>query len=537
MNRRSIVTALLSLVLALPLFGATEDEFVISFLKGDAQLNPIYSYTSSEAQMYTALYEGLVTYHPLTMEPVPAVAESWDISDDGLTYTFHIRSTARYWNGDRVRAQDFRDTWLKLIAPETGASYNFLFDVIDGVKAYRTGADPDSSHVGIRVRNDRTLEVRLHRPATHFLKILCHHSFVPVHSSLRERKDWSGLSTVPGNGPYYIVERSDDEIVLHRNELYWAASQVSIPRIRFLLVDEADPDITTRFNRSEIQWATAGIDFSAVENQRAVVINPLFATTYFFMKADHEPFSDPRVRRALALLVPWESIRSEEFQFIGADTLVPQIPYYPEVARITEPVEDEAMQLLTDAGYTRGVGLPTIRIFIPQGQESIRIAGILTETWERHLQVNVEVVNGSYPGYFDALKTEDYTLGTVSWIGDFADPMTFLQMWISGSNVNSAGFASTVYDELLDESMTQSGENRYKTLARAEEILLQTGTVLPVSHSPAINLIDLEAVEGWFPNPLDIHPVRYLRFAEFSPAPGVIQAEQPNQKLAAMSIE
>ncbi len=525
-----------SLFLGAPVWAQDEedDEFVITFLKGDAQLNPIYSYTSTEAQIYTALYEGLVSYHPLTMEPVPAVAERWDVSDDGLVYTFHLRPEARYWNGDPVRPEDFRETWLKLIAPETGASYNFLFDVIDGARAYRTGADSDPASVGIVVRDNRTLEVRLHRPATHFLKILCHHSFVPVHPSVRERRDWSELSTVPSNGPYYITSRSGDEIVLTRNELYWAADLVQIPRMRFLFLDE-EADATKLFNDGTAHWVTSGINFEAVATRSAIIINPLFATTYFFVKADEAPFSDPRVRRALALLVPWQHIRSEEFQFIPADTLVPQIPFYPEVERITEPNVDEALALLEEAGYRRGVRLPTITLFVPQGQENARIAGILTEAWETALEVSVDIVAGSYPGYFDALRSEEYTVGTVSWIGDFADPMTFLQMWISGSNVNSAGFADSRYDDLIDESMTQTGEERYRTLGMAEEILLGTGTVLPVSHSPAINLIDLDVVEGWFPNPLDIHPVRYFRFAEYAPIPGVINYDVPGDRVPSLS--
>ncbi len=538
---RSALLALLSVFLfslfaVAPIVAQDEDddEFVITFLKGDAQLNPIYSYTSTEAQIYTALYEGLVSYHPLTMEPVPAVAERWDVSDDGLVYTFHLRPEARYWNGDPVRPEDFRETWLKLIAPETGASYNFLFDVIDGAREYRTGADSDPTSVGIVVRDNRTLEVRLHRPATHFLKILCHHSFVPVHPSVRERRDWSELSTVPSNGPYYITSRSGDEIVLTRNELYWAADLVQIPRMRFLFLDE-EADATKLFNDGTAHWVTSGINFEAVATRSAIIINPLFATTYFFVKADKAPFSDPRVRRALALLVPWRQIRSEEYHFVPADTLVPQIPFYPEVERITEPNVDEALTLLEEAGYRRGVRLPTITLFVPQGQENARIAGILTEAWETALEVSVDIVAGSYPGYFDALRSEEYTVGTVSWIGDFADPMTFLQMWISGSNVNSAGFSDSRYDDLIDESMTQTGEERYRTLGMAEEILLGTGTVLPVSHSPAINLIDLDVVEGWFPNPLDIHPVRYFRFAEYTPIPGVINYDVSGDRVPSLS--
>jgi oligopeptide transport system substrate-binding protein len=216
-------------------------------------------------------------------------------------------------------------------------------------------------------------------------------------------------------------------------------------------------------------------------------------------------------------------IRDPEIQFIPTDTLVPEIPYYPEIGGIAERNEEEAYALLEEAGYRLGVRLPEITIHIPQGLESMRVAELMKESWEGALEVSVSIRVTPYPGYFESLSDGAYTIGTVSWIGDFADPLTFLQMWISDSNVNDAGFGDTRYDELIDNSMLETGVNRYRILSEAEEILLHTGTVLPVSHSPSINLIDLEAVDGWFPNPLDVHPLRYLRFSERDPVPGVIR--------------
>lgn len=514
-----------------PLWAISEDdegyaeEFVVNFLSGGVQLNPIYSYTTSEAQIYTGIYEGLVSYHPLTMEPVAAAAQRWDVSPDGRVYTFYIREESRYWNGDPVTAADFRDTWLALIDPETDAAYNFLFDVIEGVREYRQGGDVEN--IGIRVLGEKVLEVTLRRPATHFLKILCHHAFVPVHRSVRGLDDWSQLGTVPGNGPYFITERDEDHILLERNELYWDARAVSIPRIRVIFTDAEDETVTDRFNRGEIDWVTAGMDLGEVQFPDTVVVNPLFATTYYFMRADHEPFSDPRVRRALALLLPWEQLRDDDLLYIPAYTLVPQIPFYPVVESIQERSVEEANRLLSEAGYRAGVRLPTITIHVPQGPEPQRVAELMRDAWEEALEVNVEIRVTPYPAYLDLdlLEQSELTVGMMSWIGDFADPLTFLQMWISDSNVNDAGFSDATYDELIDESMRQSGVQRYETLAQAEEILLQSGTVLPVSHSPSINLIDLRAIDGWYPNPLDIHPFRYLGFSGREPVPGAVRFE------------
>ena len=500
-----------------------EREFVVSFLQGNVQLNPILSFTSTEAQIYSGLYEGLVSYHPLTMEPVPAVAERWEISDDRMEYTFYLREDVRYWNGDPVTARDFRETWLRLIDPETDAAYNFLYDVIDGVRAYRTGRNGDPSSVGIETVDERTLRVRLRKPATHFLRILAHHAFVPLHSSLRSLDDWSSSPPIIGNGPFRLAEQRRDELVMERNQWYWDAEEVEIDRIRVLLTAEDDDTVTDRFNRGEIDWVASNMDLGEVQFPENIVVNPLFATTYYYIRADVEPFSDDRVRRALALLLPWDEIRDPEIQFIPTNKLVPEIPYYPDVTGISATDRDEALALLEDAGYSRGVRLPTIRIHIPQGQETRRVAELMRDSWESALEVNAEIAVTPYPDYFDALNDGEFTVGTVSWIGDFADPLTFLLMWISDSNVNDAGFQDQRYDELIDESMLETGVERYEILGRAEEILLQTGTVLPVSHSPSINLIDLDAVDGWYPNPLDVHPFRYLRFTDRDPAPGVIR--------------
>lgn len=503
--------------------GTRSDEFVISFIDSGIQFNPIFSYTATEAQIYTALYEGLVGYDPLTMEPVPGVAERWDISPDGRTYTFHLRRNARYWNGDDVTAEDFRRTWLRLIDPQTDAAYNFLFDIIEGVREYRTGINSDPQSVGLRAPDPHTFQVELRTRASHFLRILAHHAFVPVHPTVRYRRDWSGLSEIPGNGPYRLIRREGKSLLLEKNHHYWDARNVAIPRMRFLLLPDDDDTVTQRFNNGEIDWVTGGMSLMEVEDPRHIVVNPLFATTYYFLRSDREPFSDPRVRRALALLLPWDSIRDPEIQFIPSSVLVPSIPYYPEVEGITARDRDEALALLEDAGYREGIRIPTITIHIPRGSESARVAGIMKAAWEEALQVSVDIISTPYPEYFESLRDSDFTVATVSWIGDFADPLTFLQMWITDSNVNDAGFSDSRYDDLLDEAMGQMGIGRYETLARAEEILLQTGTVLPVSHSPAVNLIDLRAVEGWYPNPLDIHPVKYFRFTDRAPAPGVIR--------------
>ncbi|WP_159438770.1 peptide ABC transporter substrate-binding protein [Alkalispirochaeta americana] len=497
-------------------------EFVAAFAATSIRLNPLNSYTATEAQVYTALYEGLTGYHPRTLEPIPAVAERWEISEDGTIYTFHLREEARYWNGDPVKASHFRDTWLAMIDPSQDRAYSFLFDVIAGVREYRQADEPDPESVGIYARDARTLEVHLHSRAPHFVRVLAHHAFTPLHPQVRYLHEPAPEEAL-GNGPYRIISRTPEEMRLERNSHYWEASRVAIPRLRLIFTDDPPEEVTSRFNDGKIDWVSSGMSLANVADQPSIVVNPLFATTYYFLRADTPPFSNPSVRRALALLLPWERIRDPSIHFMPSSRLVPAIPHYPFQEGISAPDHDEAMTLLAEAGHPRGETLPEITLHIPRGPESTRVAELMKNAWEEALDTTVSLAYTPYPDYFEALREQTYTVGMISWIGDFADPLTFLKMWISSSSLNDARFSDPRFDQLIDESLSQTGAERYKTMAQAEKILLQTGTVLPVSHSPAINLIDRDALEGWYPNPLDIHPFKHLSFAERQPLPGLIR--------------
>ncbi len=498
-------------------------EIVVSFLPSEFSLNPLRSYTSTEAQIYTALYEGLVNFDPATMDPVPAAAQSWTVSPDGKTYTFRIRDEARYRNGDPVTAGDFRSGWLKFLDPEIQAEYSFFYDIIEGARDFRTGKNRDPESVKIRVLSPKRLQVVLEEPATHFLKILCHHSFVPIHPSLLEKASWNLPEEIQSNGPYFIEERGKDFLLLAKNPHYWEKDRLKTDRIRLLFLD--DPGETVRrFNNYEIHWVVEGFDLDRVLYKDAIIVNPLFATQYFFFSHAAAPWNDRRVRRALALLLPWEEIRSPDHQFIPAKTLVPPIPQYPEPETIQTRNREEAKKLLKDAGYPDGRGLPPVIFRLPEGGDARRTAALMAAAWKEE-GIESTFFSHPYSAYFEALKKNEYTIGSMTWIGDFADPLAFLQMWTSDSNLNDGGYADPVFDGLLKTSMKQSGAERYKTLSEAESLLLSGAEVLPMGHSPAINLIDLHFIDGWYRNPLDIHPFKYLAFAPYRPLPGLIRFE------------
>ncbi len=511
--KKTLLTLALILMI-LPFLGADDNtEMTINFSPSSLSLNPQLGFTTAEAQIFTALYEGLVAYDPVTLQPEPGMAESWDISEDGLSYTFHIREGLKWSNGDALTAGDIRESWIKLLTPGKKADYASLLDVIEGARAFRTGSG-SAEDVSLEASDERTLTVTLEQQVPYFLQILCHYSFVPVHPDLDDRTDWWQEETIPVNGPYRFARRPESGLMkLEKNPLYWDRDKVDIDRLNIQFSDDPE-ELMEQFRLYEVDWVVSGWGSHSIDPDR-LVLHPLFATSYFYFNNQDGPWSDPRVRTGLALLLPWDRIRGSEY--LPTSRLVPEIPGYPDFKGLEKAEVEKGLALLEEAGYPGGRGLPAIKIRVSYKEaENLKI---MKESWEEHLETEVIIDEVPFPRYFSSLKEADYTLGQITWIGDYADPMTFLQMWQKGSSLNDAEYFSEEYNRLLEEAV---GEDRYEKMGEAEKILLMTAQVLPISHSPALNLIDLRFLEGWYPNVLDIHPFKYIRFKNSFVIPGTI---------------
>jgi peptide/nickel transport system substrate-binding protein/oligopeptide transport system substrate-binding protein len=498
------------------------DELTIAFGKADVELDPRKSYIASEAQLFTGLYEGLFSYHPVSLEPVPGAAEKWEVSEDKKTWTFTIRDNAAYSNGDALRAEDFRAAWISLLNPKRESPYSGLFDVIQGARDYRTGKISDPSFVGIRTGGDKTLVIHLASPAAFFPLMLCHHSFSPVHPSMLEKEDWSAEPPL-SNGPFYILEQDSsddglDKLVLAKNSHYWDSRRVNLNRITILYTED-DEEAAVLWNSGQARWIAGNVNLETLTDRSGIMVNPMFATYYYFIRSSEKPWTDHRVRRALILALPWETLR--EGYYLPAATLICPIQGYPKVEGLTLTDVDESLRLLEEAGFPKGEGLPELVLRISPSQDAARIAELMALAWKEKLGAKVRIEVVPHRQYLHSLKEDGYTVGSSSWIGDFADPYTFLQIWRRDSNLNDARLDDEDYEALIEKSMIQEGAERLATLAEAEKLLLDRGTIIPISYSPALNIVDTGELDGWYPNALDIHPFKYLAFKGFRPLPGV----------------
>jgi len=179
---------------------------------------------------------------------------------------------------------------------------------------------------------------------------------------------------------------------------------------------------------------------------------------------------------------------------------------------------------MKEAGFPGGAGMPELVIRLTPSPEAANIGSMMASAWKDKLGLKVRVEVIPYERYFQSMKESGYIIGSSTWIGDFADPYTFLQMWRRDSNLNDAHYSDDDYEALMEKSMTEEGDRRLATLASAEKLLLERGAVLPISYSPALNIVDTNELDGWYPNALDIHPFKFISFKTFRALPGVAMA-------------
>jgi oligopeptide transport system substrate-binding protein len=527
--KTKLFVIILIFVLALPV-ASTEntppEEFVTVFGASMPEFDPHRSIYSTEAQIFTALYEGLFSYDPATLEPLVATASSWKKTKDGKKYSFEIRSDAKWSDGSPLLASDFRNAWMRLL--DLNAQYAAFFDVIAGAREYRLKQNADPGSVGISIAGEKTLTVTLSRPAAYFTRLLCHHAFSPIHPSMLDAVSWEERIPYPVNGPYKFLSFENGRLRLEKNPLYWDEKTVTIPRQAILFSDD-DTDASRMFNNEEAHWLAGPGDYDAILLEEAIQVNPIFSTHYWYFDCSSAPWNNPSVRRALALLLPWKELRDPTKYMVPATTLILPLPGYSQAMGIDSQDRTEALRLLEMAGFPEGAGLPELRIYFADGRDSKRIATLFQTAWKALPSFRVTMVPVNPAKYYETIsgvgRPTGVTLAHTTWIGDFADPEAFLQMWTSDSPLNEAGFSDPAFQDLLAKSYENEGKERMTILAEAETILLRTAVVLPIYHSFAASIIDIDYIEGWYQNALDIHPYKYLKFGSPSIQPNVARSE------------
>lgn len=514
---------------------ATEQrELVVLVSERNLNLNPHTSSFSVESQIMNANYEGLFSYNPKTLQSENAICEGFKISRDQKTWTFFIRPEAKFSNGEKITAYDVKNSWMTLLSTEN-APFASLLDVISGAKEYRTGLAP-SENVSITAKDEKTLVIRLTTPVEYFPNILCHASFAVVHPN-----------KLVSSGPFKISGKTKDYISFAKNEYYWDAENVLLPSIKFVISSNLDEN-TYQYNNGKIDWAIDGIESSKVLSFNDLSLAPQFGTEYMFFRPVHEPWNNAKLRNSLLSAVPWEELQKNSI--VKAKSLLIPLPGYPDIFGVSEYDLESAIELLKEADYGNILEYAvteedwstekaaeqleklsesplSLIIAIPTTDYSLSLAALLRQSWAK-LGVNLIVQQLPSEKYFQTINAIDADILTYNWIGDFADPMAFLELFRSDSGLNISGWKDKIYDELLMESSTCKTDERFEKLSEAEQYLLDQGMVIPISHTISLNILDRNIVKGWYENAMNIHPLKYLYIGEKQKLPNVVLLNTDN---------
>lgn len=512
-------------VVEAPAPAPAEDKVTFRIANGaePESLDPAKIQGVPEHRIFETLFEGLIVYNPQSADGVPGLAESWEVSEDGMTYTFKLRK-ANWSDGTPITAHDVVYSWLRELAPETASPYAwFPVMFLAGANEYNIGeAGPEA--VQIRALDDYTFQMDLIGPLPYVIGALGHYSFavVPQHAIEKYGDEWILPGNFVGNGPYTLKEWTpQDKIVAVKNEAYWDADSVKLDEVVFYASD----DNNTNYNMylsGQVDWLT-GIPNDKLDSvlmREDYQVAPQLSTYYYTIQTTKAPFDDARVRRALSLAIDRQTLVDEVTKAgqIAAWGIVPNMAGYDALEFPFDNMDDaiaEAQALLAEAGYPNGVGFPSFALLYNTDDSHKMIAEYVQQQWANNLGINCVLENQEWATYLSNRNAGNFDVARAGWVGDYQDPNTFLDMFVTGAGMNGGKYSNEDYDLFINEAARmEAGEDRMDVLKTAESIMIdEDQAIIPFYYYVSQNLIDLDKWGGWYSNTMDYHPTKdiYLK--------------------------
>ncbi|MEN6491701.1 MAG: peptide ABC transporter substrate-binding protein [Rectinema sp.] len=494
---------------------AFAQDFIIANGAEPSTLDPALMQDTTSNQFYLAMFEGLVQYDPRTSKGIPAMAESWTTSPDGMTVTFKLRD-AKWSDGTPVTAQDFVYGWLRTLAPETASNYAYMLGmVVKGADDYNAGKGK-AEDVGVKAIDSKTLQVQLVGPAPYFVDMTAHSAFAPAPKWTIEKygDQWTKPGNIVVNGPYILKEwKPQDYVLVEKNNKYWDAKNVKLRTIKYLASDSMSTNYKM-FKAGAVDWMN-GIDVSMIDEiklRKDYQASAQFATYYINLNNQREPFNDVRVRRAFAAAIDKKTLVDKVLKGgqIPTDEFSPPMAgYTPQPGQGYDPAV--AKKLLADAGYPDGKGFPSLTYIYNTNAGHKLIAEYVQQQLKTNLNVDIVLQNMEFKTLIEMRNKHDFTIARDGWVGDYLDPNTMLELFISDSGNNSGDHRNPAFDKLMEDARMAKGDARMKMLEQAEKILLQNDqAIIPLYHYANQDMIDTSRWGGWFANPIGYHPPKFI---------------------------
>lgn len=416
-------------------------------------------------------FEGLVTYDE-TGSLVGGSAESWNISDDGLVYTFHLRDGLKWSDGTPLTAQDFLYSIQRVLTPATAAQYvSMVTGYVKNAQEFYDGT-ATAEDLGVKAIDDQTLEITLIQPTSYFIDVLSMWVYDPVQQATVEANgdSWtSSPETYVCNGPFKVTGMSlNENVILEKNENYWDAENVTLEKLTFRYILDNSTALTA-YESGEVDGiiSVPSSDYARLKAEKAgLQVYPSYGTVYYNINCEAEPYNDPLVRKALCLAVDRQALIDNVVQVDAQPAYSFLAPGYSVDGKdITEGRSDyglsatadvEAAQAaLAEAGYPNGEGFPTLKLSYYQDDTVKKIVEAMAEMLKNNLNINVEVSSNEWAIFYEDVQQGNYEVAAMGWSADYLNPMSFLPLFKTGDSSNNSFYSNPEYDALVEQVMSE----------------------------------------------------------------------------------
>ncbi|MFC4777892.1 peptide ABC transporter substrate-binding protein [Paenibacillus sp. GCM10023252] len=471
-------------------------------------LDPALMEDNVSGTIATGIYEGL-TRKDENGQSIAGMAEKWDVSEDGLTYTFHMREDAKWSNGDKVTANDFEFSWKRALDPATGSTYSYQFYYIKGAQEYNEGKVKTADEVGIKATDEKTLVVTLKSPTPYFLSLTSFYTYYPEHQSIKDNEAWAAeAETIITNGPFKLKAWEHSvSIDLEPSEHYYAADEIKLAGVHFSMIPDSATELAT-YETDELDYTgkpTGEIPAEQIavlkESKKDEIFTKGIASSYYYQFNTQEaPFKSVKVRKALGMAIDRQAI-------VESVTMAGEVPSFgfvpPGITGVEkqyrEEIKDdffkedaaEAKKLLAEGLKEQGLDkFPKVTVIFNTSDGHKKIAEAIVEMWRQNLGIEVGIENQDFPVLLKNRTAMNYQIARAGWGADYNDPMTYLDMFVTNGTQNNTGFASAEYDSLIKKAYSTDDQKvRMDALSKAEKILMDEMPIMPIYYYSNVYMV------------------------------------------------
>ena len=436
---------------------------------------------------------------------VPALAESWEESKDGMTWTFHLREGLKWSDGSELNAEDFVYSWQRMADPATAAPY--AETVLGMVKNFSeiSKEEKDPSELGVSAPDPQTFVVELAQPCTYFDKIASFVASSPVQQETVEANGdaWAvDPSTYVSSGAFMMTEWvPGSHITYTKNPNYWDADSIKLDSIKCLLIEDMNAAYSAYETGEALMIKSVPTEeIPSLEGREDFYVEPLLGTYYISLQTQKEPFNNRDVREALSLAIDRDYVANTVMQgtYSPAGNLIgPGITDYDgsqfmdnanggEPYISTDPADfeanlEKAKQLLADAGYPNGEGFPVIEYLVNDQGYHKALAEYLQKAWGE-LGITVEVKTAEWQSVTATRRAGDFDTARNGWVFDYNDPSSMFDLFYTTNGNNDGKYSNAEYDEQMDISRTTTDvEERFAALHKAEDVIMADAGMIPLA--------------------------------------------------------